>query len=112
MVFLAGCSRGSSMGAPEPSGPITATFANPPSVMVADKLTVTINPKPPANTRVSVSLSMPSMSMPPNNVNLAPQPDGSYTGNCVFTMPGKWIVATEVNSGTSIQGQAISVNVK
>jgi YtkA-like len=45
---------------------------------------------PNAYAHVTISLSMPGMSMPPNIITCHVENDQAYHGSCIFTMRGKW----------------------
>ena len=93
-----GCSRHSPGEFTQTSGSLVAIMSldpYPPTSMTPALLSLTLTDKdgrPVENAQVSYDLTMPAMTMPPNQPVATSQGQGLYTGQAMFTMPGDWQV--------------------
>ena len=80
---------------------------NPVSVMKATVLTLALqdaNGQPVHAAAVHYDLTMPGMTMPPNQLDASEQADGVYTASAIFTMAGDWrcTVAVTLSDDTAV----------
>lgn len=81
---------------------ITASLAYPPTIKPLTNVPFTLSlkdsqtGKPVDGAKTTLSLAMPSMSMPLNIFRLSETQPGAYTGTGVFTMAGSWRVIAVV----------------
>lgn len=102
VASLAGCGQTATKEFSQTSDGLTATLQtgpNPPVAMEPVTFMLTINDatgQAVEGAQVTYDLTMPEMTMPPNQLQAAEEGSGLYRTEGTFTMPGDWQVQTTV----------------
>lgn len=95
---------------------ISLTYApDPPRALDLTRFTVhlaTLKNAPVDKAAVTLRLSMPQMSMPENQVHMAPAAHGDYVGTGRFTMSGDWQVGIEAHTRQNTVLRAVRIAVR
>jgi nitrogen fixation protein FixH len=60
---------------------------------------------------ITMSLEMPGMAMPKNEISFKENGNGTYTGTALFTMKGAWKLNTSIDTGKSKENIYFDLNV-
>lgn len=103
-ILVAGCSTQYQSPPAVPDGHIHAALMMPArpghlkNIPFVLKVTNAQTGSPIAHATVGLDLTMPSMSMPPNDIDMKPTGPGVYKGVGIFTMSGNWLVTAIITT--------------